>query len=81
MERVGLDTASSDRLKSTRVTQDGANTLWAYAKVEREPGARLVRVLEGRAEALADTFNAQEVANTLWAACVLAVLRAPDGGC
>jgi hypothetical protein len=26
-----------------------------------------MRVLEGRAEALADTFHAQEVANTLWA--------------
>ena len=27
----------------------------------------LVPDLEGRAEALADTFKAQEVANTLWA--------------
>ena len=33
----------------------------------REPGAGLMRVLEGRAESLADTFNTQEVANTLWA--------------
>jgi hypothetical protein len=61
--------------------QDVANTLWAYAKMERTPGAGLMRVLEGRAEALANTFNAQDGANTLWAACVLAVLRAPDGGC
>jgi hypothetical protein len=30
----------------------------------------MMRELEGRAEALAGTFNAQDVANTLWAACV-----------
>jgi len=33
----------------------------------REPGAVLMREMEGRAEALAGTFKAQEVANTLWA--------------
>ena len=33
----------------------------------RGPGASLMRELEGRAEALAGTFNAQDVANTLWA--------------
>jgi hypothetical protein len=53
-----------------------ANTLWAYATMGREPGAGVMRVLEGRAEALADTFNARNVANTLWAACVYAILRA-----
>jgi len=47
--------------------QDVANTLWAYATMGREPGAGLMRKLEGRAEALAGTFNAQDVANTLWA--------------
>ena len=36
----------------------------------REPGAGLMRELEGRAEALAGTLNAQNVANMLWAACV-----------
>jgi hypothetical protein len=54
-----------------------ANTLWAYATMGREPGAGVMRVLEGRAEAVAGTFNAQEVANTLWAACVFPVLSAP----
>ena len=44
-----------------------ANTLWAYAKMGREPGAGMMSALEGRAEALAGTFNAQNVANTLWA--------------
>ena len=44
-----------------------ANTLWAYATMGREPGAGVMRGLEGRAEALAGTFKAQEVANTLWA--------------
>ena len=43
-----------------------ANTLWAYAKMGREPGAGVMRELEGRAEALAGTFKAQEVANSLW---------------
>lgn len=32
-----------------------------------EPGSGLVMELEGRAEALADTFNLQDVASTLWA--------------
>jgi hypothetical protein len=39
-----------------------------------------MRGLEGRAEALAGTLNAQEVANMLWAACVFAMLRSPDEG-
>jgi hypothetical protein len=41
-----------------------ANTLWAYATMGREPGAGVMREVEGRAEALAGTFNAQDVANT-----------------
>jgi hypothetical protein len=49
-------------------TQEVANTLWAYATMGREPGAGLMRVLEGRAaEVLAGTFDTQEVTNTLWA--------------
>jgi hypothetical protein len=44
-----------------------ANTLWAYAKMGRKPGAGLMRVLHVRTEAMAGTFNAQNVANTLWA--------------
>jgi len=54
-----------------------ANTLWAYATMGREPGAGLMRELEGRAESLAGCFNAQDVANTLWAACVIVLLFAP----
>ena len=42
-----------------------ANTLWAYATMGREPGAGVMREPEGRAEAVAGTFNAQEVTNTL----------------
>ena len=52
---------------STFNAQDVANTLWAYAMMERAPGAALMRVLEERAEALASTFNKKEVANTRWA--------------
>jgi hypothetical protein len=33
----------------------------------QEPGSVMMRELEGRAEAVADTFTAQGVANTLWA--------------
>jgi len=40
----------------------------------REPGAGLMRELEGRAEALAGTFNSQDVANTLWAYATTACL-------
>ena len=47
--------------------QEVANTLWAYAKLGREPGARLMWGLECRAEAVVDKFNAQGMANTLWA--------------
>jgi hypothetical protein len=47
--------------------QHVANTLWAYATMGQAPGAGLMRELEGRAEAVAGTFNAQGVANTLWA--------------
>ena len=36
----------------------------------REPGAGLMRELEGRVEALAGSFNAQGVEVTLWTACV-----------
>ena len=39
----------------------------AYATMGGEPGAGLMRELEGRAEALAGTFKSQEVANMLWA--------------
>ena len=33
----------------------------------REPGAGVMRDLEGRTQALAGTCNTQDVANTLWA--------------
>jgi hypothetical protein len=55
-----------------------ANTLWAYAKIGRVPGVGLMRELEGRAEALAGTFNAQDVANTLWAYATMG--REPGAG-
>ena len=49
------------------------------AKARRRPGDRsLLPVLQGRAEALADTFNAQRVANTLWAYATLG--RMPGEG-
>jgi hypothetical protein len=45
--------------------QHMANTLWTYATMGRAPGAALMRELEGRAEAVAGTFYAHGVANTL----------------
>ena len=44
----------AEALAGTFNAQDVANTLWAYATMGREPGAGLMRVLEGRAVALAD---------------------------
>jgi len=41
-------------------------TLWVYATMGREPRVGLMGELEGRAEAVACTFNAQDVAITLW---------------
>jgi len=64
--------------EDTFKSQEVANTLWAYATMGREPGAGLMRVLEGREEALADTFKAQEVANTLWAYATMG--REPEAG-
>jgi hypothetical protein len=50
------------RARSTRV----GKTLWVYATMGREPRVGLMGELEGRAEAVACTFNAQDVAITLW---------------
>ena len=48
--------------------QHVSNTLHIMAKSRYRPWDRtLIPELEGRAEALAGTFNAQNVANTLWA--------------
>ena len=44
----------------------------------REPRAGLMRELEGRAEAVAGTFIAQNVANTLWAYATMG--REPGAG-
>jgi len=57
----------AEALAGTFNAQDVANTLWAYARMERKPGAAVMMELEGRAEAGAGTFKAQDVANTLWA--------------
>jgi hypothetical protein len=53
----------AEAVAGTMNAQAVANTLWAYARMGREPGEGLMRGLEGRAQALAGTFNAQEVAN------------------
>ena len=48
--------------------QEVANTLHIMVKTHYLPWDQsLVPALEVRAEALADTFNTQQVANTLWA--------------
>jgi hypothetical protein len=43
----------SEALAGTFNAKEVANTLWAYAKMGREPGAGLIRGLEGRTEVLA----------------------------
>jgi hypothetical protein len=57
-----------------------AITLWAYATLGREPGAGLMRELEGRSEALAGTFTTQGVAISLWAACLFSLHFDPGHG-
>jgi hypothetical protein len=55
------------------------NTLHILAKTHHCPwNPSLVLELEGRAEALAGTFNAQDVANTLWAYATMG--REPSAG-
>ncbi len=46
-------------------SQHVANTLWAYATMERKPGERVMWKLEGRSEEISEEFKAQEVANTM----------------
>ena len=59
--------------------QHVSNTLHIMAKSRYRPWDRtLVPELEGRAEAVAGTFKAQEVANTLWAYATMG--RAPGAG-
>jgi hypothetical protein len=41
------------------------NALWEYATTGRDPGARVMRGVEGRAETMAGSFNAQDVANMM----------------
>jgi len=66
----------AEALAGTFNSQNVTNMLWAHATMGREPGARLMRELEGRVEALCGrgeaagrggTLNTQHVANTLWA--------------
>ena len=54
---------------------DSKGLLLQFNTAEKQQSKRsdlsgVIRELEGRAEALAGTFRAQEVASTLWAACV-----------
>ena len=59
--------------------QQICNTLHIMAKTRYRPwDLTLVPELEGRAEALAGTFNAQNVANTLWAYATMG--REPGAG-
>ena len=55
--------------------------MWAYATMGREAGAGVMRELEGRAEALAGSFNAQGVANTLWAYATMEWEAGTAGAC
>ena len=59
--------------------QEIANTLHIMAKSRYHPwNQNLVSKLDGRAESLAGTFNAQNVANTLWAYATMG--RKPGAG-
>jgi hypothetical protein len=59
--------------------QHVSNTLHIMAKSRYRPWDRtLIPDLEGRAEAVAGTFNAQNVANTLWAYATMG--RSPGRG-
>ena len=66
----------AEEVLGTFNAQEVAKTLWAYARMGREPGAGLMPELEERAEELAGTFTAQNVANRLW---VLTLGTCDDG--
>ena len=51
-----------------------ANTLWAMAKINLDPGVEVLAALSKEAaEKMAD-FNAQNIANSLWAFAILGKL-------
>jgi hypothetical protein len=54
-----------EQIKGIIIAQSVAKTLWAYGTMRRATGSGLMRELPGLSEALAGTFTAQEVANTL----------------
>ena len=47
-------------------TQDVANTLWAFAKLNIVSKEVIIKGLERQATARMGDFNAQEIADTLW---------------
>ena len=52
---------------SLRRQEEWGITSAGDATMGQEPGAGVMTGLEGRGEAVAGTFNAQEVTSTLWA--------------
>ncbi len=54
-----------------------ANTLWALAKINLDPGLELLTALAGEATEKIANFNAQNIANTLWAFASLGRLDVP----
>jgi hypothetical protein len=70
--------SQAEAVSDTFSAQGVAHILWAYAKMERKPGAGLMRLLEVQAEAVAGTFKAQNVSNTLWAYATME--RKPGAG-
>lgn len=51
--------------------QELSMTLWAYAKLQRSPGAEVSPVLHRVTRRLAPALSAQSIANILWAHATL----------
>jgi hypothetical protein len=57
----------AEAVAGTLQAQDVANTLWAYATMGREPGARLRCSLEERIQMVSTDLWSQDIINIRWA--------------
>ena len=69
------------RVAANAKPQEVATILRALAVLDGRPGAALLWALEARVDLTAGQFNAQDVANSLWAFGYMGVVPGGGGGC
>ncbi len=61
---MGLLEERAEAISGEFDSEDVSNTLWAYARMGRKPGERLMGLLEERAEAISGEFDSQDVSDS-----------------